>query len=77
MNVARSWTRAWAIMKGIDIPDALPEAFIKKHRKELGKISTLSDPERKIDSSVAEHAQQLAASMVARIKETVFPLVGV
>ena len=77
MNVARAWTQAWGIMKGIDIPDALPEAFVKKHRMALGKISTLSDPERKIDTSIDEHAQQLALSVVARIKETVFPLVGV
>jgi acetoin utilization protein AcuC len=77
MNVARAWTRAWALMTGIDIPDKLPEAFTKKHRRELGNISTLSDPERNIDSSVSEIAQQLAASVVARLKETVFPLLGV
>ena len=63
-------------MKGIDIPDALPEAFVKKHRMALGNISTLSDPDRKIDASVAEGAQQLAISVVARIKEIIFPLVG-
>jgi acetoin utilization protein AcuC len=77
MNVARAWTRTWAIMKGIDIPDELPETFIKKYSKELGSVSTLSDPERKIDNFVADHAQQQALSVVARIKETIFPLVGV
>jgi acetoin utilization protein AcuC len=75
MNVARAWTRAWAVMKGIDIPDKLPEAFIEKHRMALGKISTLSDPEG--DTAINYHAQQLATSVVGRIKETVFPLVGV
>jgi acetoin utilization protein AcuC len=77
MNVARAWTLAWALMKGVDIPDELPKDFIKKHRKALGIISTLSDPEQNIDSSLNDRAQQLASAVVARIKETVFPLVGV
>jgi acetoin utilization protein AcuC len=77
MNVARAWTQAWAIMKGTDIPDALPDDFIKAHRMALGKIATLSDPPRKIHRDVSGHAQQLAESVVARIKEAVFPVVGV
>ncbi|MBW2604744.1 MAG: acetoin utilization protein AcuC [Deltaproteobacteria bacterium] len=77
MNVARAWTLAWAVMRGIDIPDDLPEAFVKKHRGELGKISTLTDPKRKMDTFAADHTQQLALSVVAKIKETIFPLVGV
>jgi acetoin utilization protein AcuC len=76
MNVARAWTRAWAIMKGTDIPDALPEAFVNAHRTALGKVATLSDPPRKIDVAVSGRAQQLAESVVARIKQKVFPLVG-
>lgn len=77
MNVARAWTRAWAIMKGIDISDALPEKFIKEHQNELRHILTLSDPDQKIDGHVAERAKQLATLVVAMIKETIFPLVGV
>ncbi|MBW2489980.1 MAG: acetoin utilization protein AcuC [Deltaproteobacteria bacterium] len=77
MNVARAWTGAWAVMKGIEVSDDLPEAFVKKHRMVLGNIGTLSDPERTNSKSVADPAQQLATSVVARIKETVFPLVGV
>lgn len=77
MNVARAWTRAWAVMRGIDIPDELPEAFVEKHRTELGQISTLSDPERRIDTFGTDRTQQVASSVVAKIKETIFPLVGV
>ncbi len=77
MNVARAWTRAWAIMKGIDISDVLPEKFIKEHQTELRHILTLSDPDQKIDGPVADRAQQLATAVVARVKETIFPLVGV
>ncbi len=76
MNVARAWTRAWAIMKGTDIPDALPEAFVNAHRMVLGEVATLSDPPRKIDGAISGRAQQLAESVVARIKQIVFPLVG-
>ena len=77
MNVARAWANAWAIMKGTDIPDALPEAFVSLHRTALGNVTTLSDPPRTIDGMASGHAQQLAESVVARIKETVFPIVGV
>jgi len=77
MNVARAWTWAWAVMKDTDIPDSLPEAFIKKHRKELGRIRTLSDPERKMNDAMADQAEKLAVSAVERIRETVFPLIGV
>jgi acetoin utilization protein AcuC len=77
MNVARAWTRAWAIMKGIDISDVLPEKFIKEHQTELRHILTLSDPDQKINGPVADRAQQLATAVVARVKETIFSLVGV
>ncbi|MEJ2656337.1 MAG: acetoin utilization protein AcuC [Desulfobacterales bacterium] len=77
MNVARAWTQAWAIMKGSVISDALPEVFIKEHRMALGRIVTLSDPHRNMNSAVSDRAKQLVESVVARIKESIFPLVGV
>jgi len=77
MNVARAWTWAWAVMKGTEIPDALPEAFVNANRTELGKVATLSDPPRMIGSTGSGHAKQLAESVVAWIKENIFPLVGV
>ena len=76
MNVARAWTRAWAIMKETDIPDALPEAFVNEHRTALGEVTTLSDPPRKVGGIASGHAQQLAEAVVARIKGRVFPIVG-
>ncbi len=77
MNVARSWSKAWAIMKGVDIPDALPEAFLREHQIELNPRLTLSDPPRTMNRIVAGKAQQLATSVVTHIKEHIFPLVGV
>jgi acetoin utilization protein AcuC len=74
MNVARSWTGAWAVMKGADIPDVLPEAFVNQHRAELGRTSTLSDPVSDMEAAVADSARKLAASVVAGIKENIFPV---
>jgi hypothetical protein len=54
----------------------LPEAFVNAHRMALGNVSALSDPRRKIDGAVSGHAQHLAETTVAMIKEKVFPLVG-
>lgn len=80
MNVARAWTLAWAIMKGVELPDALPEDFIGKHRHLLGKNLKLSEQAPLISSvsrETAQRARQQAASVVAWIKEHIFPLVGV
>lgn len=30
-NVARAWTLAWSIMNGVDIPDSIPEDFLRKY----------------------------------------------
>jgi acetoin utilization protein AcuC len=76
MNVARTWTQAWAVMKGADLPDVLPEAFVKQHRAELGRTSTLSDPVSGMDAVVPDSARKLAASVVAGIKENIFPVLG-
>ena len=76
MNVARTWTHAWAIMKGADVPDVLPEAFVNKHRGELGRTATLSDPVSYMKTAVGEGARKLAESVVAGIKKNIFPVLG-
>jgi acetoin utilization protein AcuC len=76
MNVARAWTQAWAIMKGVEIPDTLPQEFVNKHRTELGQNLTLSDRPYKINGAIADSTRQMASSVVTKIKETVFPLLG-
>jgi acetoin utilization protein AcuC len=76
MNVARAWTQAWAIMKGVQLPENLPESFVRKHQPEVGTSLTLSDPTYKAPPAIADSAQALAKSVVARIKEIIFPIVG-
>lgn len=76
MNVARTWTLAWATMKGIQLPDSLPESFVQEHQSELGQNPTLSDPTQKTHPVIAGRAQALAKSVVEHIKLTIFPIIG-
>ena len=79
MNVVRAWTSAWAIMKGAELSDDLPDDFISKHRHLLGKNLKLSG-QAPLTSSVTrestQRARQMADSVVPWIKENIFPLVG-
>jgi len=80
MNVARAWTRAWAIMKDVELPEALPGEFISKHRHLLGKNLKLSEPAPLISTVsqvAAGRARQLASKVVAEIKENIFPVLGI
>ena len=77
MNVARAWTKAWAIMKGVALPDNLPESFVSEHQSEVGQNPTLSTVSHKNHPVIAGRVRALAKSVVERIKETVFPIIGV
>ena len=80
MNVARAWTSAWAIMKGVELPDDLPDDFVNKHRHLLGRNLKLTEQAPLISSVSRESTQRAhlqADSGVAWIKEHIFPLVGV
>jgi len=74
MNVARAWSQAWAVMKGANIPDTLPEAFVDQHRAELGRTAMGSVPVSGREAAVADNARKLAASVVAGIKKNIFPI---
>jgi acetoin utilization protein AcuC len=79
MNVVRAWTSAWAIIKGAELSNDLPDDFISKHRHLLGKNLTLSEQApliRSVTRESAQRARQMADSVVPWIKENIFPLVG-
>ncbi|MGE5310399.1 MAG: acetoin utilization protein AcuC [Nitrospirota bacterium] len=76
INVARAWTMAWAVMRGLELPDELPGTFVKGHPLEVGPSTTLSDPPIKVTGTTAAQARDLANLVVARIKERIFPIVG-
>jgi len=58
-TVARSWTLAWGILTGQEIPDELPEAYLKERARYgatgVGQI-TLRDPE---PDSIPDQAEPL------------------
>jgi acetoin utilization protein AcuC len=79
MNVARAWTSAWTIMKGVELSDDLPDDFISKYLHLLGKNLKLSEQAPLISAvsrESAQRARQMADSVVAWIKENIFPLMG-
>ena len=76
MNVARAWTQAWATMRGIQLPDDLPESFVQQYKFELGQDPTLSNPTQETHPVIAARAQAIAKSAVERIKDTIFPIIG-
>jgi acetoin utilization protein AcuC len=80
MNVARAWTKAWAIIKGVELPEDLPDEFVTKHVHHLGKnlkLSASESPTNQITRAAADQARRLAETVVAKIKENIFPIVGV
>jgi acetoin utilization protein AcuC len=76
INVARAWTTAWAVMRGLELPHELPATFVKEHPLEVGRSTTISDSPIKITGTAAAQARELANLVVARIKERIFPIVG-
>ncbi|MDH3357255.1 MAG: hypothetical protein OEM06_07330, partial [Desulfobacteraceae bacterium] len=75
-----AWTSAWAIMKGVELSDDLPDDFVNKHRHLLGKNLKLSEQMPLISSvrrETAQRAREQADSVVAWIKKHIFLLVGV
>lgn len=76
MNVARAWTKAWAIIKGVDIPSDLPDAFVRKYQGRQGIDLNLSAPLQKGHGPASDKIRQMATSAVAKIKKTIFPILN-
>jgi acetoin utilization protein AcuC len=77
MNVARAWAKTWATIKGVDIPDDLPDAFVKKYKGWQGIDLNLSTPLLQDRGPVSDNIRQAAHLGVTKIKETIFPLLGI
>jgi len=71
-NVARAWTLAFAIMCGIDLPDEIPESFIRTSRRYGFEGHTLRDKEKDIGDEVT--VRKWAEEKVRYIQEKVFPV---
>ena len=69
--VARSWTLAYGLMAGLDLPERIPPSVGSRFR---GR--TLHDPEEAGPGARPAEARKFAESVVEAIKETVFPYQG-
>jgi acetoin utilization protein AcuC len=74
-NVAKAWTLAWAIMNNVDLPDELPEAFLKQYPLEGFRSRKLRDREYQGKSVEKKIMKKEVERVIARIKEKVFPLI--
>jgi acetoin utilization protein AcuC len=75
-NVAKAWTLAWAIMNGVEIPDALPEDFLKGHYHEGFGSRKIRDEVYIERGMRKERMRKEVERVVGYIKEHVFPKVS-
>lgn len=75
-NVPRAWTAAWAIMNGVEVPDALPPAFLVEFQR-LGFTPTrlLDDPYPN-QGPARDRAWRFAKEQVEWLRASVFPRHG-
>jgi acetoin utilization protein AcuC len=76
-NVPRAWTAVWALMTGLEVPAELPAAFLPEFRSHGCTETSLTDPPYRTDGVRKEEAWQYARAQVNRVRELVFPRLGV
>jgi acetoin utilization protein AcuC len=69
-NVARSWTLAWAIMNGVELPDDLPAGMLPALNAQGGRGDRLRDPEH--TSSWRARCEQYMDHCIAHLEAHVF-----
>jgi acetoin utilization protein AcuC len=77
INVAKAWTLAWAIMNDADIPDDIPEDFLKKHLQEGFQSRKIKDEPYLEKGMRKEQMKKEVERVVEFIREKVFARVGV
>src|SRR5581483_11921686 len=73
-NVARAWTLAWALINGVELPDALPASFRAAAAPHLAGRACLSDRSPPLPPRLVAAARDYAARQVAELQARVFPL---
>jgi acetoin utilization protein AcuC len=76
-NVPRAWTAVWARMAGIEIPSEFPAPFLSQFRSEGCIEASLTDPPYRTGGPRKEEAWRYARTQVNRVRELVFPRLGV
>lgn len=75
-NVAKAWTLAWAIMNDVELPDEIPENFIKRYSREGFSEKKMRD-EIYLEKGVRkEQMREDVERVIKFLKEKVFMKVG-
>ena len=75
VNVARSWTLAWAVMNDLDPPDELPETFVNTIRAMGYREARLRDRKVGTTGPNRNEALTVARQVVDTVRETLLPVV--
>lgn len=73
-NVARAWTVAWAVLNGVELPEALPEAFGDDVRRYAFGSVGLWDAPQPLPDDLRRAVNEYAARQVDAVQRTIFPL---
>lgn len=75
-NVAKAWTLAWAIMNDVEIPDEIPEEFLKKYSQEGFTDRKMRDDIYSETGTRKEQMREEVERVIKFLKEKVFMKVG-
>jgi acetoin utilization protein AcuC len=76
-NVAKAWTLAWAIMNDTEIPDDIPEDFLKEYIREGFLSRKMRDEVNREEGMKKEQMREEVERVVGFIKDKVFVKIGV
>ena len=76
-NVAKAWTLAWAIMNDIEIPDEIPDDFLRRHEAEGFQGGTVRDPEYSADGERKGVMRKEVERVIGVIKKKIFMKMGI
>ena len=73
-NVARGWTAAWAVLNGVALPGALPEAFAEDARRyDFGALELWDAPAPGLPGDVRRAVSDYVDRQVDAVQRTIFP----
>jgi len=74
-NVARGWTAAWAVLNGVELPAALPEAFADDVRRyDFGALGLWDAPSSPLPQDIQRAVSDYVDRQVDAVQRTIFPL---
>lgn len=74
-NVARAWTLAWAVMNDIEVPDEIPEDFLRKYTAMGFRGRSLRDKPHNESGLGKEMMKQDLQKITRFIREKAFPVI--